>query len=85
MDVNVRKFLYLSTHTHTHGSTNVTASCDPPPSDTHLCRSKARTVPSREALTTTTPLEVKATALTLLVCSLKVMKQRPLVAFHTFT
>lgn len=51
----------------------------------HLCRSKARTVPSREALTMTKPLEVKVTLVTLLVCSVKVTKHRPLLVFHTFT
>lgn len=56
-----------------------------PPSVTYLCRSKARTVPSRDALTMTKPLEVKVTLVTLLVCSVKVTKQRPLLEFHTFT
>lgn len=51
----------------------------------HLCRSKARTVPSREALTMTKPLEVKVTLVMLLVCSVKVTKQRPLLVFHTLT
>lgn len=51
----------------------------------HLCRSNALTVPSSEALTMTKPLEVKVTLLTLLVCSVKVTKQRPLLVFHTLT
>lgn len=51
----------------------------------YLCRSKARTVPSREALTTTKPLVVKVTLVMLLVCSVNVTKHRPLVVFHTFT
>lgn len=57
----------------------------PPLPTTHLCRSNARTVPSRDALTMTKPLEAKVTLVTLLVCSVKVTKQRPLVAFHTLT
>lgn len=52
---------------------------------THLCRSNARTVPSRDALTMTRPLEVKVTLEMLLVCSVKVTKQSPLLAFHTLT
>ena len=51
----------------------------------YLCRSKARTVPSREALTMTKPLEVKVTLVTELVCSVNVTKHKPLVMFHTFT
>ena len=54
-------------------------------SRSYLCRSKARTVPSRDALTMTKPLDVKVTLVTLLVCSVKVTKHRPLVVFHTFT
>lgn len=33
----------------------------------------------------TKPLEVKVTLVTLLVCSVKVTKHRPLLAFHTLT
>lgn len=33
----------------------------------------------------TKPLEVKVTLVTLLVCSVKVTKHRPLLVFHTFT
>lgn len=51
----------------------------------YLCRSNARTVPSREALTMTKPLVVKVTLVMLLVCSVKVTKQRPLLVFHTLT
>lgn len=85
--MNVRKFLYLS-HTDTHTTVQGPGLFEAPvllPSATHLCRSNARTVPSRDALTTTKPLEVKVTLETLLTCSVKVTKQRPLVEFHTFT
>ena len=48
-------------------------------------RSKARTVPSRLALTTTLPLGRKATAVTGAVWSEKVTKQKPDCTFHILT
>lgn len=87
-DVNVLKFLYLRGREGTRGFSQHTLRRASPPvvfGTTHLCRSNARTVPSRDALTMTKPLEVKATLVTLLVCSVKVTKQRPLLAFHALT
>ena len=71
-------------HTHTHLYSPLLPSLHLL-SISHLCRSNALTVPSREALTMTKPLEVKVTLLMLLVCSVKVTKQRPLLVFHTLT
>lgn len=84
-DVKVLKLRYLQTQKSSgfcarhHGGRVKT------PPRPHLCRSKARTVPSSEALTMTKPLAVKATLVTLLVCSVNVTKHRPLLVFHAFT
>ena len=51
----------------------------------YLVRSNALTEPSSDADTTALPFGVKTTALTGAVCSVKVMKQKPLVAFQAFT
>ena len=51
----------------------------------YLTKSKARTVPSKLALMTTLPLGRNVTAVTGLVCSEKVTKQKPDCTFHTFT
>ena len=50
-----------------------------------LTRSKARTVPSRLALTTPWPLGRKAAAVTGAACSANVTKQNPLLSVHTLT
>jgi hypothetical protein len=52
---------------------------------TNLCRSKALTVPSREALTTTLPEELKVTPVTADECSENVTKQNPEDVFQSFT
>lgn len=50
-----------------------------------LCKSKARTVPSREQLSTTLPEALKQTPVTPEECSENVTKQNPDVVFHSFT
>lgn len=88
-EVNVRKFRYLGKKKITNLLlvTFPKFCCAPIINSNqiwfHLCRSNALTVPSREALTMTKPLEVKVTQVTLLLCSVNVTKQRPLLEFHT--
>lgn len=88
-DVNVRKFRYLPSKIRTFKPPLLLLFFSFPflsaTDFRHLCRSNALTVPSKEALTMTKPLEVKVTLVTLLVCSVKVTKQSPLLVFHTFT
>lgn len=51
----------------------------------YLVRSKARTVPSRDADTINFLLGANATPVTVLVCSKNVTKQNPDWLFHNFT
>ena len=52
---------------------------------TDLCRSKALTVPSREAPSTTLPEELNVTPVTAEECSENVTKQNPEDVFHSLT
>ena len=54
-------------------------------SHTYLWRSNARTVPSREELTTTLSDELNTTQETAAECSVNVTKQNPVPVFHNFT
>ena len=54
-------------------------------SHTYLWRSNARTVPSREELTTTLSDELNTTLETAAECSVNVTKQNPVPVFHNFT
>ena len=51
----------------------------------YLCRSKARTVPSSEALTTTLSEGVKTSWVTAAEWSEKVTKQKPVLVFQSLT
>lgn len=51
----------------------------------YLVKSKARTVPSRDADITNFLLGPKTMSVTVLVCSEKVTKQNPDWVFHNFT